>query len=108
MFKESKIEEIAKKIVAYNPKKGKVKNGYLLSHKPTAYGLVLKYIFGMRDLTYKEAGNILGYSSQNINNLVNRTENEHFDEFTVERLCNKLFIDKKYFMQLVELVNELI
>lgn len=102
------IKEEAKKVVRYKPKSRKG-GGYELSHQCNCYGLTLKYIFALKELTFKKVGNILGVTPQSINHLVNRTAEYNIEnEIFLEKLCNQLSINYDYFRMLCEEVRMLI
>lgn len=107
-IKETQLIEEAKNVVRFNPKARKC-GGNKLTHKCNCYGMTLKYMFAVRDLTYKQVGDILGVGPQAVNHLVNRTSEYNIsDTFYLQNLCKKLNIDYKYFIDLCEEVRNLI
>lgn len=101
------IEEEAKNIIQYNLERVKTQ-GNKLKHKGNQYGFTLKYIFAIKDLSFIDVGNILGVTAQAVNHLVNRQKEDSFKNIVfVKKLCQKLNIDYKYFMELCEKVKEI-
>ena len=79
--------------------------GRTKKHKINAYGIALKYIFALRDLSLKNASEIAGISPQNLNYIVNRQPVEQFDPVYVRRICQKFNVDCEYFVELVEQIG---
>lgn len=101
-----KMREIALEIVEFN--ENFVKGGVKCSHKSSKYGKVLKYLIFERDLGYKDVGKILNMTPQAVNNIVNRMEEKSFNCFYIRKLCKNLNIDEKYFLNLSDLVGEIL
>ena len=107
-IKETQLIDEAKKVVQFNPKARKC-GGNKLSHNCNCYGMTLKYLFAVKDLTFKSVGEILGITPQAVNNLVNRTKESNLSgTIFLENLCNKLNIDYIYFNDLCEEVRKII
>ena len=107
-IKQTQLEDEAKKVVQFNPKARKC-GGNKLLHDCNCYGMTLKYLFAIRDLTYKSVGEILGITAQAVNNLVNRTKECNISGTKyLENLCKKLNIDYIYFNDLCEEVRKII
>lgn len=101
------LEEEAKNVVQFDAKAMKC-GGNRLKHERNEFGMTLKYLFAVKDWTFKDVGERLGISSQAINHLVNRTKAHSFtNKPFVERLCISLNIDYKYFIDLSSKVKEL-
>lgn len=98
---EMQIKEQAEKAVSYFTNGGKKNGGNKLRRKQTPYGIALKYIFITRDMTYKDVAQRLEITPQAVNNIVNRMKSKCFNEFYVDRLCDKLCVDSGYFKDLV-------
>lgn len=101
-----KMREIALEIVEFN--ENFVKGGVKCSHKSSKYGKVLKYLIFERGLGYKDVGKILDMTPQAVNNIVNRMAERSFNCFYIRKLCTKLNIDEKYFLNLSDLVGEIL
>lgn len=98
------VKDQAQKAVNYFTSGGKKIGGNKLSHDINCYGIALKYIFMIRDLTYEDVAKKMLVTPQSVNNLVNRMKKERFNDFYVDKLCNILNIDSIYFN---DLVNEI-
>lgn len=103
-IKKIQVKDQAQKAIKYFTNGGKKNGGNKLTHKLNCYGIALKYIFIIRDMTYEDVAKILQTTPQNINHLVNRMGKDRFNEFFVDKLCDKLRIDSGYF---IDLVNEI-
>ena len=108
MYEQVSIAERAERIVNYNAKRGRKDAGNYLIGKPSAYGYVLKYIFGLRDLSYQSVSELFGLTPQAINYIINRAGEDYFNEFVIARMCKRLNIDTKYFNELVDEVRKII
>lgn len=98
---EMQVREQAEKAVRYFTNGGKKNGGNALKHKQNPYGIALKYIFITRDLTYEDVANKLQITPQAVNHIVNRMKKKCFNEFYVDKLCDKLCVDSGYFKDLV-------
>lgn len=103
-IKEIQVKDQAMKAVEYFSNNGKKKGGFELKRKSNPYGIALKYIFIIKDMSYSDVAQLLDLSPQAINNIVNRMKVDRFDEFYVDKLCDKLSVDSGYFL---DLVNEI-
>ncbi len=102
------LQEEAKNVVNFDAKAMKC-GGNKLKHQRNHFGMTFKYLFAIKDLTFKEVGEILGMSAQSINHLVNRTRAQSFENNPfVKRMCNLLNIDYQYFIDLSNEVKGLI
>lgn len=102
-----KVMKNAKRAISYDAKH-RVAGGYGLKHKPSCYGIVLKYLLYTKNLTYVKASKILGITAQGLNHMINRTEDDRFDELVVEHYCNAFKIDEQFFIDVVNKVRELL
>lgn len=107
MVKRTTIESDAIRALSYN---GKQKNvgGYALKHKPSCYGVALKWLIGARRMTYEQfAKKYDGSTGQNINHLINRADKSRFFEENITDMCKILRVSKEYFLQLSGKIDEL-
>lgn len=104
---ETQLEQEAKNIIQFDSK-GMKCGGNALKRECNCYGMTLKYLFAVKELSYKQVGEILGISSQGVNHLVNRTKERNFqNNVFVRKICTKLGIDYLYFYDLSSKVKEL-
>lgn len=108
ILKETQLKSEAQKAVDYFTNNGKHYGGYKLKWKMNAYGIALKYIFIIKDLTYVEVAKMYGATPQNINYVVNRMKKKQFNPFFVERLCQILSVDSGYFYDLVKEIDKIL
>lgn len=106
-IKNVQIEDEAISIINFDAKARKC-GGNELKRKCNCYGLTLKYMFAIKDLTYKDVGDIVGVTAQSINYLVNRASEESFTDIYMKHLCRKLSIDYQYFRDLSEQVRSIL
>ena len=103
--KQEQIQQIAREVIEFNPK-ARRKGGNHLKRKCNAYGLTLKYIFRVKDLTYVDVGNLFNVTPQSINHLVNRSSVESFsDTLFLKKVLKKLRVNYDYFCDLVREVQ---
>ena len=89
---------------------GKLKNagGYMLKHKPSCYGVALKWLISLRKMTYEQFGKKYdGSTGQNINHIVNRAGKSRFFSENIEDMCKVLRVKKEYFLELSRRIEEL-
>lgn len=87
--------------------KGKT-GGNKLTRKPTCYGVALKWLIYRKGITYAEfAKRYNGTTAQNANHLINRISEERYILDEIEKMCDALEIDIKYFERLVAEVKNL-
>ena len=99
--------ETARRVVRYDAK-ARVGGGYRLGHRPSSYGLVLKWLIKQRGMTYAEfARRYNGTTAQNLNNLINRVDESRFFEEDVERMCKVLKVSEEFFVDLANKVRTL-
>lgn len=104
---ERKIEIDAKKAYNYDAK-ARIGGGYKLTHKPSSYGIAIKWLMKTRGMTYSEfAFRYNRTSAQNINHLINRLPKERFFEEYVEKVCKTLGTTVRYFTDLCEEIEKL-
>ena len=83
-------------------------NKHRKTRKPTSFGITLRYLFAVKDLSFQQVGDILGITRQAVNHIVNRMAEENFDKIVfAEKMCKKLNIDYAYFCNLCDKVKEL-
>lgn len=105
--KEEKIISDANRAIKYDAK-ARLSGGYELKHKPSCYGVGLKWLIGIKGLTYSQFGaRWNGTSGQNINHFINRVSKERFFEENVERMCEVLNVSFEYFIKLCENIEKL-
>lgn len=101
------MEKTAKIILAYDAK-ARVGGGYKLEHKPSSYGLVLKWLIKQRKMTYADFAKAYnGTTGQNVNNIINRVDKDRFFEEDVKQMCKVLGVKVSYFTRLANEVEEL-
>ena len=101
------LKDQAIKAVNYFTAGGKKSGGNKLKHKLNPYGIALKYIFITRDLTYEDVADKLQITPQAVNHIVNRMKKKCFNEFYVDKLCDKLSVDSGYFKDLVSEIGRI-
>lgn len=85
----------------------KTVGGNKLAHNTCSYGVVLKWLIYTRKLTYDQFGKMYnGTTGQNINHLINRCGKERFYDENLEKMCNVLKVDIKYFNDLCQYVEK--
>lgn len=99
------LREIAENIISYNDTISK--GGNICKRKVNVYGKVLKYIFADREWTFEFVGQLIGYSAQGVNYIVNRMDEKAFNCIFINKLCKKLDIDVNYFNSLCNAVKEI-
>ena len=102
-----KVMKNANRVVSYDAKH-KIGGGYELAHKPSSYGLVIKYLLYTKKLTYAKASKMLGITAQGLNHMINRTEDDRFDEDVIDRYCNAFKINKQFFKDVASKVREIL
>lgn len=101
------IKDDASKALKYDAK-FRLGGGYDLKHKPSSCGIVLKWILGVRKITYSTfAKQLNNTTAQNLNYLINRVDRSRFYEENIERMCAILKIQKEYFDDVCDAVEEL-
>lgn len=106
-LQEIQVKDQAKKAVNYFNNGGRKRGGNKSIRKANSFGIALKYVFALRDMTYADVANKLNITPQAINNIVNRMNKNRFDEFYVNKLCRILSIDSAYFYDLVEEIDNI-
>lgn len=107
MINKDTIMLDAGKAMRYDAK-ARVVGGFNLKSKPSCHGIALKWLIGVRKITYAEfAKRYNGTTAQNLNNLINRTDKSRFFEEDVERMCEVLKISPEYFYALSEAIETL-
>lgn len=100
-IKERQVKEQAQRAVEFAVDSAKRKGKNKCKRKPNEYGIAFKYIFALRDMTFKDVSCKTKYSAQSINYIVNRMDVDRFDYVFVQRMCDILNIDYLYFKDLV-------
>lgn len=104
---KSAITTDATRAISYDARM-KLAGGYDLKHQPSCYGILLKWLLGMRKLTYAQFANRLnGTTAQNLNSLINRAGKDRFFPDVVENICKALGINTKYFYDVADKIEEL-
>lgn len=81
--------------------------GYQLKHKPSSYGIALKWLIFIRGMSYSTfAKRYNGTTAQNANHLINRIDKERFFAENVEKMCDVLGVTYEYFTELCEKIEE--
>ena len=82
--------------------------GYDLKHKPCSCGIVLKWLLGIKKITYSTfAKQLNNTTAQNLNYLINRVDKSRFYEEDIERMCKILKVKKEYFDGVCSAVEEI-
>lgn len=107
-IQEMQISDQAKKAIDYQNNGGNKKGGLACTHNVTSYGIALKFIFALKDLTFEDVGQKLFLTPQSVNNIVNRMKKDKFNDLYIEKLCNALSIDSGYFNDLVKEIDKIL
>lgn len=107
MTNKEMIASDAAKALRYDGKM-RVTGGFDLKHKPSSCGVALKWLLGVRKITYVEfAKRYNGTTAQNINHLLNRADKSRFFEEDVEKMCKILKVSVEYFNDLCDKIEEM-
>jgi hypothetical protein len=101
-IKERQVKEQAQRAVEFASVSAKTNRRNRCRRKPNAYGIAFKYIFALRDMTFKDVSRKTNYSPQSINYIVNRMSVDRFDCVFVQKMCDFLNLDYYYFRDMVE------
>lgn len=107
-IQEMQVKDQAQKAINFFNSGGSKKGGCKLTHTVNSYGIALKYVFALRDLTYEDVANKLQVTPQSVNNIVNRMKKSKFNEIYVDKLCHVLSIDSGYFQDLVNEIDNIL
>lgn len=107
-IKEIQVKDQAKRALDFANSGGFKKGGFEITHKLNCYGIALKYIFFLRDLTYADVAYRLKVTPQSVNNIVNRMKKDKFNSFYIDKLCDNLGIDVLYFKDLVQEIDNIL
>lgn len=99
------VSVTARKIIRFNEKS--VNNVNPLVHKPSVYGMVLKYFLYLRKIPFSRFGKALGITAQGVNHLLNRSSRVNFYDDDLENYCRLIGVDYGYFCELVDEVDKL-
>lgn len=102
------VKDQANRAIQFLNDGGCKKGGCKLNHNVNSYGIALKYIFALRDLSYEDVAKKLFITPQSVNHIVNRMKKEKFNEIYIDKLCNKLSIDSAYFSDLVQEIDKIL
>lgn len=111
-MKEEKksIESDAIKAIRYNlvitNKQKAIKRANSLTHKPSCYGIALKWLLYIRGMTYEQfAKKYNGTTKQNLNYIINRMSKNNvlFDE--IDKMAQVLNVEYEYFMELAKAID---
>ena len=79
----------------------KVVGGNKLKHKPTSYGVAIKWLIYKKKMTYKQFAYLYnGTTAQNANHLINRISNKEYFKGELEKICKVLSVSIKYIEEL--------
>ncbi len=105
--REQIIKNDASKALSYDAK-FRLGGGYDLKHSPSSCGIVLKWLLGIKKITYSSfAKQLNNTTAQNLNYLINRVDRTRFYEENIEKMCRLLKINKDYFDEVCDAVEEL-
>lgn len=107
-IQEMQIRDQAQKAIDYQNSGGNKKGGIARTHNINSYGIALKFIFALKDLTFEDVGLKLNLTPQSVNNIVNRMKKDKFNDIYIDKLCNALSIDSAYFTDLVEEIDNIL
>ena len=86
----------------------KIGGGYELKHAPSSYGIAIKWLLGVKRMTYAQFAKAFnGSTAQNVNHWINRTDKRRFSEFDIEQICKALKVRQDYFIDLSEAIEEI-
>lgn len=75
--------------------------GYVLKHKPSCYGIAIKWLIYVRGMTFAQfAKNYNGTTAQNINHMINRLDESRFYAEEIDKICEVLGVEYDYFVEL--------
>lgn len=103
-IQERQVREQAEQAVEFVMGGARKRGGWKLKRRVNPYGVALKYIFALRDLTFEKAASMCNFTAQNLNYIVNRMKKDRFDTIYIDKLCRAFNIDRIYF---IDLVNEI-
>lgn len=111
MMDEKRITADATKAYMFTVKTSAVNKprngGYKLTHKPSAYGIAIKWLIFIKGMTYaKFAERYNGTTGQNINHLINRCSKERYFEEDIAKICDVLGVTFEYFTELCAKIEE--
>lgn len=85
----------------------KATGGNKLLHKPSCYGIAIKWLIYIRGMTYASfAKQYNGTTAQNMNHIINRVKTEKFCTDDLERMCEILKVDYDYLIELCEEIQK--
>ena len=106
-IREMQVREQAQRAVEFSSDSARNRKKNRCRRKLNAYGIAFKYIFALRDLTFKDVATKMKYSPQGINYIVNRMSEDSFDCVFVQKMCDILNLDYYYFKDMVEEIKVL-
>lgn len=107
MINEDTIKADAVKALRYDAKTRHC-GGFDLKHQPSCYGIALKWILGVKKISYNAfARKYNNTTAQNINHLINRADKSRFFEEDIESMCIVLKISTEYFIKLGKAIEKM-
>lgn len=107
MISEKIILSDAGKAVRYDAKLRQA-GGFALKHRPSCCGVALKWLIGVRKITYAQfAKEFNNTTAQNLNNMINRVDKSRFFEEDIEKMCKILKIKPEYFTKLCDAIENI-
>lgn len=81
--------------------------GNKLTHKPSSYGVALKWLIYIRGMTYAQfAQRYNGTTAQNANHLINRVSKDRIFDDDLDKMCKVLNVKYEYFIELCKRIEE--
>lgn len=94
-------------IKSINGEKKKI-GGNQIKHKPSSYGMAIKWLIYIKRMTYKEfAFAYNGTTAQNANHLINRIRKDRFFEDDLNKMCEVLNVSFDYLCKLADGIDKL-
>lgn len=85
-----------------------INGGQALKHKPSSYGIALKYLVHKRGFTYDKFAKLYnGTTAQNLNYYINRCDKDRYFDENVEKFCKVLHISVEYFNTFCEEIEKI-
>ena len=83
------------------------RGGNVLTHKPSAYGMVLKWLIFVKGMTYSQFAKLYnGTTAQNLNHFINRADKTRFFAEDIDKMCAVLNVTYDYFIAVSDKVQE--
>lgn len=102
-----KVETDALRAIKFSTRSGKIGKvhcgGYEMVHKPSCYGVAIKWILYIKKISYESFAKRLGNTTaQSVNHTLNRVPKEKFIEEDLRNMCKILEIKFDYFDKLCQ------